>query len=187
MNIIKNLLITAFLLFLCYSCIGLLYGAECNPDKGQNCSESATVPPTPVTQTLKPAEDHVINAKARAFDPTIVYIRVGDVVKWINMTSHNVRSIIVPGHVSADGNWAYPGFRSKIGNNYSLRFEDKGIYGYVCEPHIGFGMVGFIVVGETTQEDIDRVKNAHVVKDLRGPYRRLIGKLNKIVPWSPND
>ena len=28
---------------------------------------------------------------------------------------------------------------------------------------------------------------AYVVKDLRGPYRRLIGKLNKIVPWSPND
>ena len=39
MNIIKNLLITAFLLFLCYSCIGLLYGADCNIDKGQTCSD----------------------------------------------------------------------------------------------------------------------------------------------------
>jgi len=187
MRVSLCILIIVGLIFLAYSCIDLVSGAECNPDKGQTCSESATVPPTPVTQVLQPAEDHVINAKARSFDPAIVYIKVGDVVKWINMTSHNVRSIIVPGHVSADGNWTYPGFRSKMGQNYSLRFEDKGIYGYVCEPHIGFGMVGFIVVGETTQEDIDRVKNAYVVKDLRGPYRRLIGKLNKIVPWSPDD
>ena len=198
---IKNILITAGLIFLAYSCIDFVSGAECNPDKGQSCSESAKVPPTPVPQTTEQALNvtdsvpengwakniHVVNAKARAFDPSIVYIEVGDVVKWINMTSHNVRSVIVPGHVSRDGHWVHEGFKSKMGQNYSYKFTDKGIYGYVCEPHIGFGMVGFVVVGETTEEDIDRVKNAYVVKDLRGPYRRLIGRLNKIVPWSPDD
>ena len=198
---IKNIFITALLLFFVYSCVDLISGAECNPDKGQSCSESAKVPPTPVPQTTEQALNvtdsvpengwakniHVVNAKARAFDPSIVYIEVGDVVKWINMTSHNVRSVIVPGHVSRDGHWVHEGFKSKMGQNYSYKFTEKGIYGYVCEPHIGFGMDGFVVVGETTEEDIDRVKNAYDVKDLRGPYRRLIGRLNKIVPWSPND
>lgn len=198
METLKKILIVAVLILLGYGCVSLLYATACNPDKGQTCSE---VPPTPVTNTTTNALNttesvpengwakniHVVNAKARAFDPAIVYIEVGDVVKWINMTSHNVRSIIVPGHVSKDGNWVHEGFKSNMGENYSYKFEDKGIYGYVCEPHIGFGMVGFVVVGETKQEDIDRVKNAYVVKDLRGPYRRLIGKLNKIVPWSPND
>ena len=204
METLKKILIVAVLLFFGYSCVDLISGAECNPDKGQTCSVApitTEVPPTPVTNTTTNALNatesipengwakniHVVNAKARAFDPAIVYIEVGDVVKWINMTSHNVRSIIVPGHVSKDGNWVHEGFKSNMGENYSYKFIDKGIYGYVCEPHIGFGMVGFVVVGETKQEDIDRVKNAYVVKDLRGPYRRLIGKLNKIVPWSPND
>ena len=121
---IKNIFITALLLFFVYSCVDLISGAECNPDKGQSCSESAKVPPTPVPQTTEQALNvtdsvpengwakniHVVNAKARAFDPSIVYIEVGDVVKWINMTSHNVRSVIVPGHVSRDGHWVHEGF-----------------------------------------------------------------------------
>ncbi|SVB34378.1 uncharacterized protein METZ01_LOCUS187232, partial [marine metagenome] len=61
------------------------------------------------------------------------------------------------------------------------------LYGYICEPHVGFGMVGFIIVGPTTQADIDRYKDAYEVKNLRGPFRRLIGKLNKIKPTVTED
>ena len=46
-------------------------------------------------------------------------------------------------------------------------------------PHIGFGMVGVVVVGNVTQEMIDvAVKDA--MDNLEGPFRRLIGKLKKV-------
>ena len=48
METLKKILIVAVLLFFGYSCVDLISGAECNPDKGQTCSE---VPPTPVTNT----------------------------------------------------------------------------------------------------------------------------------------
>ena len=166
-----------------------VYADECNPNKGQTCSNPIDVPPTDVVVVEDPpitpipvAKTYIVKAKARAFEPYNVYIDVGDTVQWQNMTSHNVKTIIVPGHVDETGNWAHEGFRSKLGDNFHYKFEKRGLYGYVCEPHIGFGMVGFVIVGPTTQADIDRYKEAYEVKNLRGPFRRLIGKLNKIKP-----
>jgi plastocyanin len=166
-----------------------VYADECNPNKGQTCSNPVNVPATPVvvvedtpTTPVPVTKTWVVKATVRAFDPSNVYINIGDSVQWANMVSHNVKSIILPGHVDEDGSWAHEGFRSKLGDNFSYKFEKRGLYGYICEPHVGFGMVGFIIVGPTTQADIDRYKNAYEVKNLRGPFRRLIGKLNKIKP-----
>lgn len=117
------------------------------------------------------AADHTINAEARVYNPDIIYIAPGDTVGFTNMTSHNSKSMIVP-----DGaeNW-----EGALGENIKVTLEKEGIYGYVCVPHIGFGMVGVIVVGNATQE----MKDATLKKageTLQGPFRRLIGKLNKI-------
>ena len=95
MVIFRNLLITALLLFFCYSCVDLISGAECNPDKGQTCSE---VPPTPVTNTTTKALNttesvpengwakniHVVNAKARAFEWDIGTYRICGRQEWIH-------------------------------------------------------------------------------------------------------
>jgi pseudoazurin len=116
------------------------------------------------------AESHTINAEARRFVADIVHIQVGDSVAWINMTSHNT--------VSIDGmipEGAEP-WRSDMGENYQLTLNVEGVYAYVCEPHLGFGMVGLIVVGEPT--NLEEVRE--VASKLVGPYRRIIGKLKKV-------
>ena len=116
------------------------------------------------------AEAHTINAEARRFVADIVHIQVGDSVAWINMTSHNT--------VSIDGmipEGAEP-WRSDMGENYQLTLNVEGVYAYVCEPHLGFGMVGLIVVGEPA--NLEEVRE--VASKLVGPYRRIIGKLKKV-------
>ena len=120
------------------------------------------------------AAEVIVNAETRIFKPDIVYIQPGDTVRWTNMTSHNAVTYIVP-----DGAEGF-GEKGKLpGGSFSASPEKEGIYGYICEPHIGFGMVGVIVVGNVTQEMIDAaVKQA--IDTLEGPWRRLIGKLKKV-------
>ena len=57
--------------------------------------------------------------------------------------------------------------------------ENEGIYSYVCEPHIGFGMVGVVVVGGVSADDKAAMKEK-AMAELKGPFKRLIGKINKI-------
>lgn len=117
------------------------------------------------------AEDHVINAEARIFNPDVIYIHPGDTVRFVNMVSHDSKSVegLIP-----DGaeHW-----ESGIGNNISLKLDIEGTYAHVCVPHLGFGMVGVIVVGKPV--DID-AKMEWAQANLEGPYRRLLGKLLKV-------
>jgi pseudoazurin len=116
------------------------------------------------------AESHTINAEARRFVADIAYIQPGDTVGWINMTSHN--SVSIDGLIPEG---AEP-WRSKLGQNLKLTLEIEGVYAYVCEPHLGFGMVGLIIVGEPT--NLEAVREAAL--KLQGPYRRILGKLKKL-------
>ena len=122
------------------------------------------------------AQEHVVNAEARIFKPDTLYIQPGDTVVWRNMTSHNAVSYVKP-----EGTEGF-GEKGKLpGGSFNASFEQEGIYGYVCEPHIGFGMVGVIAVGKITQEMIDAaMKDA--TDNLQGPFRRLIGKIKKLTP-----
>lgn len=117
------------------------------------------------------AEEYVVNAEARRFNPDIVYIKAGDTVAFINMTSHNAVSedALLPEGAET--------WRSDLGANIKLTLSIEGVYPYVCEPHIGFGMVGVIVVGEPV--NIDQVMTK-ARETLEGPKRRLIGKLLKV-------
>ena len=123
---------------------------------------------------LSVAAEVIVNAQTRIFKPDIVYIQPGDTVRWTNMTSHNAVTYILPEGAEGFGE------KGKLpGGSFSATVDQEGIYGYVCEPHIGFGMVGVVVVGTVTQEMIDAaVKDA--MDNLEGPLRRLIGKLKKV-------
>lgn len=122
------------------------------------------------------AEEHVINAEARVFKPAIIYIQPGDTVKINNMTSHNAVSYVVP-----EGGEQF-GEKGKLpGGSFSIKPVGTGIYGYVCEPHIGFGMVGVIVVGDVSADDVAKAKQ-QAMDTLQGPFKRVIGKINKIKP-----
>lgn len=116
-------------------------------------------------------EIHVINAEARIFNPDVIYIQPGDSVKFVNMTSHDTQSVegLIP---EGAEHWA-----SGMGNNVTYALDVEGVYAYVCLPHIGFGMMGAIVVGEPV--NIDAAMD-YAKANLKGPYRRLIGKLLKV-------
>ena len=116
-------------------------------------------------------ENHLINAQTRMFAPDILYIQPGDSVQWQNMTSHDTVSIegLVP-----EG--AQP-WRGAISENFGVTLTVEGVYAYVCEPHIGFGMMGVIVVGKPVNID---AAMAFAQEKLEGPFRRIIGKLLKV-------
>ena len=109
------------------------------------------------------AEDYNVNALVREFTPDILYIKPGDTVHWNNTVSQD--DMIPKGA---------KGWRGAIGENYSVTLTQEGVYPYICEPHIGFGMAGVIVVGKPVNVDaaLDWAR-----KNLKGPKRRLIGKL----------
>ena len=121
------------------------------------------------------AEEHVVNAAAREFKPAIVYVQPGDTVKFINMTSHNAVTYLVP-----DGGVNF-GEKGKMAGATMVTppLETNGIFGYVCEPHIGFGMVGVIVVGDVSADQKAATKEK-AMAELQGPFKRLICKINKI-------
>ncbi|NIP22934.1 MAG: hypothetical protein GWO38_03715, partial [Phycisphaerae bacterium] len=48
-------------------------------------------------------------------------------------------------------------FRSKLNKDVSFTFEKPGIYVYKCTPHYGLGMVGVVVVGDST-DGIERIR-----------------------------
>ena len=125
-----------------------------------------------LSSTLATAqENHLINAQTRIFAPDILYIQPGDSVQWQNMTSHDTVSIegLIP-----EG--AQP-WRGAISENFGVTLTVEGVYAYVCEPHIGFGMMGVIVVGKPVNID---AAMAFAQEKLEGPFRRIIGKLLKV-------
>lgn len=123
------------------------------------------------------AEEHVVNAAAREFKPAIIYVQPGDTVKFTNMTSHNSVTYLTP--EGATG-WGEKG-KMAGGSFITPPIDTEGIYGYVCEPHIGFGMVGVVVVGGVSADDKAAMKE-RAMAELQGPFKRLIGKINKIKP-----
>ncbi len=127
-----------------------------------------------VLPNLVSAAEYKVNAEVRAFKPAIIYIQPGDTVHFTNMTSHNAVSYLKP-----EGSDGF-GQKGKLpGGSFSISLSAEGIYGYACEPHIGFGMVGVIVVGDITAEDIE-VAKTKAKETLQGPFKRIIGKINKI-------
>ncbi len=121
------------------------------------------------------ADSHIIKASARAFEPAIIYTAPGDSVKFTKMVSHNAVSVegLIP---EGAEHWS-----GKMGEDIVVNLEMPGIYAYVCVPHIGFGMVGLIVVGDISADTIAAYKQK-AMEVLKGPYRRLLGKINKLKP-----
>ncbi len=157
--------------------------AEGITEKADEITEQPTDSATtvPETTTKSPAsssgsaQTHTINAEARVFNPEIVYIQLGDTVQWKNMTSHNSVTYVVP-----DGAAGWGEHGKLPGGSFSATPDKEGVYGYACEPHVGFGMVGVVVVGTPTQAMVDAAMTK-ADAELQGPFRRIIGKINKIV------
>ena len=92
----------------------------------------------------KQAMAEVIQIEFTQFDTfsiEVANIGVGDTVEWLPKNKgHNVEFIAGP-----------EGFeipkKSKLSEDYSFKFDTKGVYLYKCTPHVGIGMIGLVVVG----------------------------------------
>ena len=49
-------------------------------------------------------------------------------------------------------------WEGKINKEIEVTFDVPGVYGYHCKPHRSAGMVGLILVGDVTQEQLDALK-----------------------------
>lgn len=113
------------------------------------------------------AANHTVTAQALAFSPMILKIESGDTVYWDKMSTHNVHMMdgLIPEGTEA--------FQSPMSENINRTFEKEGIYIYQCDPHIGAGMGGAIIVGNPV--NLDAIK----AQDVKGGLGRVVSKAVK--------
>jgi pseudoazurin len=80
------------------------------------------------------------------FEPPYLAIAPGDTVTFVPTDKgHNAETIR---GMTPDG--AKP-FKGGMNKPVTVTFEQEGVYGYKCAPHLGMGMVGVVVVGDAQQ------------------------------------
>lgn len=92
---------------------------------------------------VKAQVTHNVSVMNNFFDPSTLTIDVGDTVVWTNSSGfHNVNG-------TQD---TYPSNPESFGNNtgsdwtFTHIFTAAGTYDYQCDPHVGLGMTGQIIV-----------------------------------------
>jgi plastocyanin len=79
-----------------------------------------------------------VNIRDYCFGPTILRVRAGDTVTWVNRDTFP--------HTILGANGAWGGYDTlRRGKEVSFRFVSSGVYPYVCTFHPG--MIGAVVVG----------------------------------------
>lgn len=105
------------------------------------------------TSSVVFAKDVTVQAQGTKFGTLIVNVSPGDTVDWTSMDIHNVHFMFQPDGAEE--------FISVIGQNTSRVFTKEGIYIYQCDPHIGLGMGGAVIVGEATNVDALKAAKLH--------------------------
>ena len=83
------------------------------------------------------------------FEPAVLKINKGDTVTWTGDAMHNSASL---NEMLPKGAKPWMGkLTKKAGEkSISVKFDIEGLYGYNCTPHAMFGMVGLLIVGNTS-------------------------------------
>lgn len=106
-------------------------------------------------ETTGPEEADVIveMTGSLTFAPATVTIRVGETVRWDNVSSVPHTVTADPAEVADPDNVSLPAgalpFASPLisaGGSYARTFTVTGTYRYVCVPHEGAGMLGTVIV-----------------------------------------
>lgn len=113
-----------------------------------------------------------VKAAATKFVPSIVTIKPGDTVKWSTMAAHD--TVSVEGMIPEGAQ----GWKSQMGEDFSVTLETPGAYVYKCSPHVSLGMTGVVVVGEGTPANLEQIKASHENKAMIG---RQVRELEKAV------
>ena len=100
----------------------------------------------------------VVANNSNNFVPSTLTISLGDTVEFINTGGfHNVNATLstFPNNPQGFGN-------SVSSSNWSLQhiFTIPGTYNYQCDPHVGMGMIGTIIVNPPSNTVYDIVSNS---------------------------
>lgn len=83
------------------------------------------------------------------YEPQFLSIAPGDTVVFVSEQ---------PGHNAATINGMIPEgaepFKSKLGQDFTVKLTEPGLYGIKCSPHYSMGMVMLIEVGEQTDRTL---------------------------------
>jgi pseudoazurin len=106
-------------------------------------------------------------SRRMVFSEEVVQVAPGATVEWLATDrSHNVEFISGPDGVDLPK-------RSKMNEDFAHTFSEPGVYVYVCTPHATMGMIGIVVVGEATAEQIEAAADAKV----RGQSKKKLAEL----------
>ena len=95
------------------------------------------------------------------FEPGLTKVAKGDTVTFIPTDkSHNAETVkdLLPAGATA--------FKGKMNEAVKVTFDVEGAYVVKCSPHVGMGMVGLIVVGDS-KSNVDVIKTAKLPKKAR--------------------
>lgn len=70
-----------------------------------------------------------IGIKDYKFDPPEIKIKVGTVVKWVNLEKRTSHSILFTGRGGFESDRIFPG------ESWQRLFDKPGTYAYICGPH----------------------------------------------------
>ena len=93
---------------------------------------------------------HTVDVTNNVFTPAQITITTGDTVIWTNSEGfHNVNGTqtTYPSNPESFGNGTGAGW------TYSHVFTIPGTYDYQCDPHVGLGMVGQVIVEDPVSEE----------------------------------
>ena len=113
---------------------------------------------------------NIVNAKTikieftedDTFSKEVVYIDVGDTVKWLPKNEgHNVEFLGGPDVSSLPE-------KSDLNAFYSVTFNLPGVYLYHCTPHGNMGMLGLVIVGNDFHnlKDIESIELSRTAKSV---------------------
>lgn len=90
---------------------------------------------------------HTVSVAGLVFSPATVSAKVGDKVTFVLTGTHTATQVEQAVWEAGGTTQKQGGFRFTAGSEtYTLKASDVGTLYYVCEPHVGAGMKGTIVV-----------------------------------------
>ena len=101
------------------------------------------------------------------FSKEVVYINVGDTIKWIPKNEgHNVEFLGGPNISSLPES-------SEVDAFHSITFDASGLYLYHCEPHGNMGMLGLVIVGNDFH-NLEKIENIELSSTAAAVLQKLI-------------
>ena len=109
-------------------------------------------------------EVHMLNKGkdgVMVFEPSALKIAKGDTVTFIPTDkSHNAETVdgLIPDGAKA--------FKGQMNETIKVTFDVDGAYAVKCSPHVGMGMIGLVIVGDSPS-NLAMVKTAKLPKKAR--------------------